>query len=216
MSWNARSLGLSVISLGLFVAACSDDKSSPSEKTFEITSPSFKSGDEIPDQFTCEGKPFGEGISPALNWTAGPASTKTYALVFKDTSLSELNPPDDHGYHWAVWNIPKDTRSLPEGMGADQYPASPAGSEQYSGYPGRPYQFLGPCPSWAATKSGAPLSHDTYSFTLYAIAADPLDPPAQDPNANYVHPLDDYLKSIAIAKAELIVTSDAQPSEVPF
>src|SRR5262249_49596185 len=112
---------------------------------FAITSPSFNDGEMIPYEFTCEGKPFGDGTSPELHWTPGPSGTQSYAIVFKDTSLTTQQPPDDHGYHWAMWDIPVDTSSLPAGMGADQFPASPAGSQQYSGYPGRPFQFLGPC-----------------------------------------------------------------------
>ncbi len=85
---------------------CSSDSDSDTPAAFALTSPSFKNGDKIPDQFTCEGEPFGEGISPELHWTAGPASTKSYALILKDTSLSTKTPPDPHGFHWIIWSIP--------------------------------------------------------------------------------------------------------------
>ncbi len=230
ISLKTSTASIGVIALALFAAACSDDKNNSgsggagggggsgggTSATFAITSPSFKNGDDIPDEFTCEGKPFGEGISPALTWTAGPAATKSYALVFKDTSLSEATPPDPHGYHWAMWNISKDTRALPESLGAEQYPLP--GAEQYSGYPGRPFQFLGPCPSWMATKDAtAALSNDSYSFVLYSLDVETLtDAPAQETGVNYVQPLDDYLKTKAIGSASLSGKSDAKPSSVPF
>lgn len=205
---------------------CSSDNESTTPAAFALTSPSFKSGDKIPDKFTCEGLPFGGGISPALNWTPGPAATKSYALILKDTSLSTKSPPDPHGFHWIMWSIPAGTHSLPEAMGGDQHPASPAGSEQYSGYPGpratdgtdpQPYQYLGPCPSVGAAISGndADRSNDNYAFVLYAVDKDVLDLPTQDPMANWAQPLDEYFDSIAIAQTELTGTSNAKPTAPP-
>src|SRR5688572_15244289 len=33
-----------------------------------LTAADFEDGDELPDQFTCEGGEFGDGISPELSW----------------------------------------------------------------------------------------------------------------------------------------------------
>ena len=41
----------------------------------KLTSRSFENGGAIPKQFTCDGA----DASPMLEWTAGPANTKSYA-----------------------------------------------------------------------------------------------------------------------------------------
>src|SRR6478609_9677540 len=51
------------------------------EATMSLTSPSIQAGQSLPDAFTCEGKAFGEGSSPELNWTAGPSGTQSYAIL---------------------------------------------------------------------------------------------------------------------------------------
>lgn len=216
---NTEFTSLFVLALCVFAAGCSDDEDGGDNRgaTFALTSPSFEDGDKLPEQFTCEGQPFGEGISPELHWTPGPAATKSYALVFLDTSLSEQSPPDEHGYHWAMWDIPKQTTQLPQELSDGQFPVEPEGAEQVSGYSGIPYRFLGPCPSWLDTKMpGAGRSNDSYAFILYALDVEQLEKPEPVTGVKYVHTLDDYLRSNAIGKAELHATSDARPSEVPF
>ncbi len=118
---------------------------------------------------------------------------------------------------------PASTHSLPEDLSGEQHPASPAGSEQYSGYPGpragepEPYRYLGPCPSVGAAISGddADRSNDNYAFVLYAVDKAELDLPTQDPAANWALPLDEYFDSIATAKTELTGKSNAKPSAPP-
>src|SRR5262245_49938921 len=80
---------------------------------FQITSPAFQDGSPLPDENTCNGKPFGSGTSPALEWANAPQHTKSFAIVFKDTSLTGLVPPDNRGWHWVIWDIQKNTNDLP-------------------------------------------------------------------------------------------------------
>lgn len=178
---------------------------------FAITSPEFSDGDAIPDAHTCEGKPFGAGTSPELDWAKGqkPHGVQSYAVVFKDLSLTQASPPDNRGYHWAVWDIR--THKLRAELGGEEFLENPPHARQWSRY--SPYGYLGPCPNW---DSNVPHRTDTYSFTLYALADKIIElPPVNPLLPNYVRVLDEYLSSIAIAKTELRGTSDAKPTSAP-
>jgi len=65
----------------------------------------------------------GGNQSPALSWSDGPPETKSYALTVFDT--------DVHGgwWHWLVFNIPANIRSLPTDAGA--CPPSGSGTHHY-------------------------------------------------------------------------------------
>lgn len=178
---------------------------------FAITSPAFSAGDAIPDAYTCDGKAFGAGISPELSWAKGkkPRGVKSYAVVFKDLSLTELEPPDNRGYHWAIWDIR--THKLPEALGSEEFVSNPPHARQWSRY--SPYGYLGPCPNW---DPNVPARTDTYSFTLYAFDQQILElPPVDATLPNYVRVLDEYFGSIALAVTELRGTSDATPVSAP-
>jgi Raf kinase inhibitor-like YbhB/YbcL family protein len=74
----------------------------------EVSSTSFEANGKIPLRYTS----YAESISPALKWSAGPASTKSYALIFEDATFGD----DRKGnLHWMVFNLPAGTTSLAEG-----------------------------------------------------------------------------------------------------
>ena len=75
--------------------------------TIELTSPAFRDGDTIPKEFTADGK----DISPALKWAEPPASTKSFALICDDPDA-----PRGTWVHWVLYNLPADTRELPQGV----------------------------------------------------------------------------------------------------
>jgi phosphatidylethanolamine-binding protein (PEBP) family uncharacterized protein len=178
---------------------------------FSITSPAFANGDPIPVLHTCQDKPFGAGTSPELNWAKGPKphGVRSYAVVFKDLSLTELSPPDNRGFHWVIWDIR--THKLEAGLGSEEFVANPPHARQWSRY--SPYGYLGPCPNW---DPNVPHRTDTYSFTLYALDEHVIElPPVNPALPNYVRVMDEYLSSIAIDKTELRGTSDAKPTTAP-
>ena len=76
--------------------------------SFELTSPAFQNGQPIPSKYTCEG----ENLSHALAWTNPPANTQSFVLINDD--------PDDDGpdpwVHWLAYNIPGQSRGLPENV----------------------------------------------------------------------------------------------------
>ncbi len=161
---------------------------------FTLTSTAFSDGDELPDEFTCEGKQFSTGPIPDLSWTAGPEGTLSYAITFIDLTLS----PDQNAYHWAMWDIPPDVTSLPGGEISGAEPAEPAGSKQYT--PLNPVGFLGPCPGLVGPNT------DEYAFVVYALSVESIPNPP-----NNVKELEQLFLESALATTEMRCFSDAAP-----
>ncbi|MGB2629647.1 MAG: YbhB/YbcL family Raf kinase inhibitor-like protein [Candidatus Omnitrophota bacterium] len=69
----------------------------------ELTSPAFKDGEVIPEEYTCKG----EDISPALNWNDAPEGTKSFVLIMDDPDA-----PMGAWIHWVIYNIPGDAVGL--------------------------------------------------------------------------------------------------------
>jgi len=78
-----------------------------SNEPLKVTSTSFEANGTIPLRYTS----YAESISPALKWSAGPAGTKSYALIFEDATFGD----DRKGnLHWMVFDLPAGTTSLAE------------------------------------------------------------------------------------------------------
>jgi Raf kinase inhibitor-like YbhB/YbcL family protein len=107
-------------------------------------------GQTIPATHTCAGA----NTSPPLNWTAGPNGTQSYAIVFTDKS--------NNLRHWAIWDIPATTTSLPANLPKMAMLTMPAGAKQVA-FQGMGY--AGPCPG---------ANEHTYEFALYAVNVLPL------------------------------------------
>jgi len=117
--------------------------------SLSLASNSFSNGGDIPKQFTCDGA----NRSPDLSWTGAPAATKSFALLVDDPDA-----PAGNWNHWAIWNIPANVHSLPEGVKKDHH--LPDGSEQgMNDFHKMGYD--GPCPP-------APKPH-RYHFKLFAL-----------------------------------------------
>jgi Raf kinase inhibitor-like YbhB/YbcL family protein len=122
---------------------------------FSLTSPNHVEGAKFASKYTCADKGFNGSIMPELNWTEGPAGTKSYAITFIDVTLTKGGGSMANlGYHWEIHNIPPATRTLPEALSATQVTA--LGAKQSGA-------FLGPCPGGDT---------HTYEFTLYALGTD--------------------------------------------
>lgn len=66
--------------------------------TLTVTSPAFKNMGDIPFENTqYQGNKF-----PGLEWTAGPAGTKSYVVIMQDTDGMIRNAPI---LHWTMFNI---------------------------------------------------------------------------------------------------------------
>jgi Raf kinase inhibitor-like YbhB/YbcL family protein len=131
-----------------------------------LTSPQISQGKTISTEqvfngFGCSGK----NISPALSWSGAPAGTKSFALMVHDPDA----PTGSGFWHWVVYDIPADTKSLPANAGDASKKLMPAGAVQARtdfGTPG----YGGPCPP--------PGKPHHYHFRLYALKVSKLAVPA--------------------------------------
>lgn len=133
----------------------------------------FTMGETIPAKHKClmsvVGTGMGDNISPALEWTGGPAETKSFAVVLFDTKYNY--------FHWAVWDIPADVNALPEGIAKGYDIAEPAGAHQRGGHPSHFNEYFGPC-SDAGAQAGV------YEYRLYALDVASIEQPMDvDPAA---------------------------------
>jgi Raf kinase inhibitor-like YbhB/YbcL family protein len=87
-----------------------------------VASPAFENGGEIPHANT----DYGDGFSPALTWDNVPAGTRSFAVVLEDPDVRQ-NPPF---VHWLLYNLPGDTRELPESIAPDSPLTEFAGARQ--------------------------------------------------------------------------------------
>jgi len=78
---------------------------------FQIESPDFKEGGNIPRKFTCEG----EDVSPLLRWTPPPQGAKSYMLIMEDPDA-----PMGTFVHWLAYDIPAGRHELPYDAAADR------------------------------------------------------------------------------------------------
>jgi len=193
-----------------------------------LTSPSFQNGQAIPADFTCAGKAFGDGTSPALAWSGAPAGTLSFAILLKDLTIEsgqsagDMNP--EHPYHWTIWNIPSTTTSLAASLPSGQVPIP--GTEQKNGgppfLPQGTYGYFGPCPNLGAAGTGAAVETHNDAFIVYAFSSTltrpvyDIGPDSANP-LNYVHQLADFYESHPnlLGKAQLSFTSDATPTSCP-
>ena len=183
--------------------------------TFTITSSGFASCAAIPAASTCDAKPFPQGTSPALSWTAGPTGTMSYAIVFKDLSVlartASTDPNYNRGYHYVMWDIPASVTSLPAAMAGGFAVPNVPGALQWSNF--NDYGFFGPCPNF---DPAMPTDfNDVYSFQIYALPFAKAAVPAAMMGVSTVRLLDNVFKPAALAVAEYRGTSNAHASEIP-
>ena len=94
-----------------------------------VTSPGFKHMSDIPFEYTqYQGNKF-----PGLEWTAGPAGTKSYVVIMQDTDAVMRGGPI---LHWTMFNIPG--TKLDDGMttpptGASNGPNMRGANQAYMG-----------------------------------------------------------------------------------
>ena len=115
----------------------------------QLSSTSFKAGEEIPRKFTCDGA---DG-SPELSWTAPPEGTQSFALIMDDPDA-----PVGTFTHWVLYDLPAQTSTLAEGVSKiDELPAG--GRQGRNDF--RKIGYGGPCPP--------PGKPHRYFFKLYAL-----------------------------------------------
>lgn len=130
----------------------------------ELKSDDIKPGAMLDQQqvfngFGCSGG----NQSPALTWSDVPPGTKSFALTVYDPDA----PTGSGWWHWVVFNIPADTRSLLLDAGNPKGDKLPVGAVQSRTDFGA-YGYGGACP---------PTGHGKhrYQFKLYALGVESLN-----------------------------------------
>ena len=117
-----------------------------------IRSTAFSPGGEIPRIHTCEGK----DVSPALEFEGGPQGAKSLALVVHDPDAPDPAAPRMDYVHWVLYNLPPDTKGLPQGVSDSSLPKGTLpGLNDW-----KKTGYGGPCP---------PIGRHRYYFVLYAL-----------------------------------------------
>jgi Raf kinase inhibitor-like YbhB/YbcL family protein len=146
---------------------------------FELSSPAFTAGGDIPVAHTCDGP----DVSPPLRWGDPPPPTKSLALVVDDPDA-----PAGTWVHWVLYGMPATFRALPEGVAARNTVAG-IGTQGLNDF--RKVGYGGPCPPRGPAHR--------YVFTLYALDA-ALHLPARKTKADLVKAMAGHV----LAQAELV------------
>jgi len=126
----------------------------------QISSDTFEHEGAIPQRHARQG----QNLSPPLQWEADSPDARQLALVVDDPDA----PGPEPWVHWVIYNIPPETRELPEGVRGEDKPAEPTNTAQgrnswgTSGYEG-PQPPAGDGPH-------------RYRFHLYALDVEPTLP----------------------------------------
>jgi Raf kinase inhibitor-like YbhB/YbcL family protein len=115
-------------------------------------------GGHIPSKYTCAAGP--NSPSPAINWTGAPGNTQSYVLIMHDPDPVLGGSATNDVLHWAIFDIPGDSKGLPEGVKAGD---QADGAKQIKNI-AMNNGYLGPCP---------PAGHGDhhYTFEVYALNA---------------------------------------------
>jgi Raf kinase inhibitor-like YbhB/YbcL family protein len=145
-----KAAGVSIFALGLAIAACSSEEKGGA-MSFPIASTSFSAGGMIPKQHTCDGP----DVSPQLSWKEAPTGTKSFALIMDDPDA-----PVGTWVHWVLYDLPGDTKELPEGVAKQEQLENGArqGRNDFGNI-----GYGGPCPPGGKAHR--------YFFKLYALDA---------------------------------------------
>jgi Raf kinase inhibitor-like YbhB/YbcL family protein len=149
-----------------------------------LKSPRFGHQEEIPTEYTCEGK----DISPPLTWSGIPETAKSMAIIVDDPDAPDPRAPKRTWVHWVVYNLPVDSDGLPAGAGPN---ALPRGTRQGLNDWSRPV-YNGPCP---------PIGRHRYFYKLYALSA--VLPDLGTPTKKK---LEEAMEGLVVARAELMGT----------
>lgn len=152
------SLRRTAVLFALFAVLCASyPLTAQNAQALHLTSSSFSGA--IPERYaSCSGQ---SGNSPALAWDAPPVATRSFALLVTDPDA-----PMGIFTHWLLWNLPPETRSLPESVpNRPQLPNAARQGRNDFGHVG----YSGPCPPRG--------SAHRYVFDLYALDAALTLPP---------------------------------------
>lgn len=152
-----------------------------------LTSSAFEHNGMIPAKYTCDGD---RDLSPPLTISGVPEAARALVLIMDDPDIPEVKKKE-YGIsafdHWTLFNIPPETKLIPEG-------GPPAGGGTPGATTRGELKYVGPCPP----REYEPSEH-RYIFKLYAIIA-PLELPAGATKERVL----DALAPVKLEETELI------------
>jgi len=154
------------VALGAMAVAFSLVAAPAAHAQMKVTSAEMKDGGTIANEQVatvfngsdCKGG----NISPSLSWTGAPSGTKSFVITVYDPDA----PTGSGFWHWAVFNIPASTMSIPKNAGDVKAKLMPKDALQLRNDYGLS-GYGGPCPP----KGDAPHH---YIFTVIAADVDKL------------------------------------------
>jgi para-nitrobenzyl esterase len=157
-----------------------------------VTSPAFKHMADIPQENT----QYGTNKFPGLEWTAGPAGTKSYVVIMQDTDFLRNGMPI---LHWSIVDIPATTTKLDPGM-----TTAPQGTMHGPNIRGLMQAYMGP-------RTPAGPKH-RYHFQVFAldVSVGSESMAGADGNAAYTTMLN-AMKGHVLASGEIIGLGSAPP-----
>lgn len=162
----------------------------PGKAKLTVTTPGWMDGGDIPFEYTT----YRTNTFPGVNWTSGPAGTKSYALIMQDSD-GRVGLVQ----HFSVFNIPASMTKLDRGMTPT---GNPAGSFYGPNYQGPAHAYTGP-----RTPAG-PKHH--YHLQVFALDTT-LDPSA----AGTIDQLTAQMKDHVLAAGEVVGLGTNDPDAPP-
>jgi Raf kinase inhibitor-like YbhB/YbcL family protein len=146
----------------------------------QLQSSAFDDGDRLPKRYSCDG----EDLSPPLAWSGAPENTRSFAIFCDDPDA-----PSGTFHHWAMYDIPKTTRELPEGSASNVERSLILQGTNDFGKPG----YGGACP---------PRGHGDhhYHFKVMALDCGHLDTHGRNNAAD----IEALAREHCLAQAELV------------
>jgi Raf kinase inhibitor-like YbhB/YbcL family protein len=159
---------------------------------FNVTSPSFVDGGEIPMKHAFRG----ENMSPQFDfhWFNGaapaeqPATVQTFAIIFRDMENATARGPEDT-LHWAVFNIPGTAKGLPGGLAGGVLPDGTTNGPGIGNRGGAGGSYFGP------GAGVGPFHH--YMFEFFALDVK-LDVPATVSRADLLKAMEGHVVGKAV------------------
>ena len=155
-----------------------------------VTSPAFKTGDDLP----WENTQYRGNIFPGLNWSKGPAGTKSYVVV---TQGMLGGPTSGNSIHFVLLNVPASVTSLPKGL-----TTPPAGAIYGPNVHGENSAYSGP-------HAHGPEKHD---YHYQVLALDTVLP--ADPKITY-EAIETGMAGHVLASGEVVGASFRDPQAPP-
>jgi Raf kinase inhibitor-like YbhB/YbcL family protein len=150
-----------------------------------VQSPAFPKGGVIPDRYSS----YGQDVSPPLRWSEPPWGTQAIVVLVEDPDAESPKPY----VHWVLYNLPPDTRELPEALPKPGRLKDPRGALQGLNSRGS-LGYFGPRPP-----AGDPPHR--YHFQVFALDA----PLGFNPGVNRQAVLNAMARHV-LAKGELVGT----------